>query len=141
MQNLKTRQRRREKALKELKRVCLFAATRAAEQLEPRPSKEAIRQVAKEMFWLADPWYRGFHDAPLPSQRGDLRIEYALRRLADMDGTTPSDLARELQATPDSHDLVRRPYRIGDPMPGRPSYAETFRAFRSVHKRKGDLAA
>lgn len=138
MPNSRKQQRRREKPLKELRRACWFAAKKAAKLIEPHPSEEAIRIVAGELFRLSNPWCPGFHDAPLPSQRSDLRFEYAFIRLSDMDGTDPDQVARQLQATPDSR-AASGPYTIGDPLPDRPPYADTHRAFKSLLLRKRQL--
>lgn len=138
MPKSRTKQRLREKPLKNLRWVCRRASERGAEQIEPRPSPQAIRKIACELFRFANPWCHGFHDAPIPSQRLDLMIEYARRRFSDTEGSFPTHIARELQALPDS-DPTGSYYRIGDPLPSFTPYNEVRRAFRSLLIRKGQL--
>lgn len=131
-----TRRRRREKPLDRLNRAIRSNVQQAAAELVMAPDPGVVRQVEREILRYSNPWCPGFPDAPLPSHRHDLQIEFARRRLQDFRGTAPDDLARELQATPDSQGPSRGPYRIGDPLPGRPTYPETFQAFKSVRKRR-----
>ena len=138
MPNSKTRQRQREKPLKELRNAALRAANCAAEEIEPRPSQQAIQHAADEIFWFSNPWCPEFHDAPLPSQRGDLRVEYARTRLTDPRGTNPVQVARDLAASPFSEIPVGN-YVIGHPAHDSLPYQETHRAFRSMLVRKGRL--
>lgn len=132
----KQRQREVEKPLDELRSVIRHDVRIAAALLGLKPPTNVLRRIEDELFGFANPWCSGFHDSPLPSQRGDLRVEYARQRIADMEGTVPQDLARQIQVTPDAEHPCRGSFRLGDPLPGYPSYGKTFKAFKSVHKRK-----
>lgn len=136
MPDSRKRQRKREKPLKRLTRAIRVTVDRAASEATETPDPGAVKQIEREIWRYSSPWCPGFPDAPLPSHRDDLHFEYAKRRLQDFRGTSPDDLAKELQATPDSQGHSCGRYRVGEPLPGRPTYGETFQAFKSVKRRK-----
>ena len=70
-------------------------------ECEQPHAPEVLAQVANEVFGYADADYPGFAEAPLPSDRGDLRNEYARRRLDDFHGTHPDEVIRQVLLTPE----------------------------------------
>lgn len=134
MPDSRKRQRRVEKPVFKLtkRRVRHSVLTVAMEEPDAHPP-EVLRQVEKEILYFTDSECPGFEYAPLPSDRGDLRIEYARIRLDDFEGTIPEEVARDLQPTPEEMDEIRRCREVID---HKPRYEDSERAFRSLHARK-----
>ena len=135
MPDSKKRQRQIEKQpLKELKRearrTVLFVSLEYGQPL----ASEVLRLVANEVFRYGDSDCPGFAQAPLPSDRGDLRKEYARRRLDDFQGTHPDEVIQQVLLTPQGQ---AGPGPRRSAISHQPSAARTRRAFRSLHARKG----
>lgn len=135
MPDSKKRQRKREKPLKELRRAIEADFDRAASDHHAEADPAMRKRICGEVFKLSDPLLPGFHEAALPSYRGDLRRDFIRRRLdGEGEGEDLWRLAREYMPIPDGWAPSGR-FTIGHP-PG-PSYDNTWRAFRSLRSRMG----
>ena len=122
MPDSRKRQRRIEKQpLKELRRDIKRTVIAVSMEYQDPPPADQLEQIARELFRFADPFAPGFDDAPVPSDRGDLRKEYVRSRLDDFPGTTAGEVTAE---------LLEVPWAPSSSPP------KARKAFRSVHRRK-----